>query len=87
MESDIRITKEILQIKRIDEEWVKITVDYTFENPSEDKNIIVGFEASAPSGDGDISGWPKTHPYMRGFEVVMNDQSLTYQSAIVPIEN
>lgn len=83
MESEIRISKEVLQIKRIDDEWVKITVDYVFDNPGKSKKIIVGFEASAPSGDADIGEWSSTHPYMQGFEVVMNDQPIPFKSTIV----
>ena len=82
IESDIKITSELLRISRIDQEWVKISVDYVFENPRNAKQVIVGFEASAPSGDANINQVISKHPYMRDFSVVMNGTKLPYKTTI-----
>lgn len=85
-ENEVSIKKEILTVKRIiiDEiEYVYVTVDYTFYNPSTEKTILVGFEAPSPSGD--VNGFPKNgaHPYMSNFKVIMNGNSLNFKTAMV----
>ena len=86
-ETDISVKKEILQIIRINENEVKIIVDYDFINPTDSKKIIVGFEAPSPSGD--VSGYPKDgkHPYIKDFTVLMNGKYLTYNTALVMDSN
>ena len=75
-ETDISVKKEILQIIRINENEVKIIVDYDFINPTDTKEIIVGFEARSPGGD--VNGYPKDgkHPYIKDFTVLMNGNYL-----------
>lgn len=82
-ETDISVKKEVLQIVRINENEVKIMVDYDFYNPTDTKELIVGFEAPSPSGD--VNGYPKDgkHPYIRDFTVLMNGQYLHYKTALV----
>jgi hypothetical protein len=86
-ETDISVKKEILQIIRISENEVKIIVDYDFFNPTNEKELIVGFEAPSPSGD--VNGYPKEgkHPYIRDFTVLMNGEYLTYKTALVVDSN
>ncbi len=86
-ETDISVKKEILQIIRINENEVKIIVDYDFINPTDQKEIIVGFEAPSPSGD--VNGYPKDgkHPYIKDFTVLMNGSYLTYKTALVMDSN
>ncbi|MCV6629897.1 MAG: YARHG domain-containing protein [Flavobacteriaceae bacterium] len=89
-ESQVAIIKERLQIIRFEREgisYARIIVDYTFFNPGPNKTILVGFEASPPSGD--VVGIPKNgeHPYMSNFTVNLNDRSLTYAVALVDSEN
>lgn len=86
-ETDISVKKEILKIVRINENEVQITVDYDFINPTDTKEIIVGFEAPSPSGD--VDGYPKEgkHPYIKDFTVLMNGEYLTYKTALVTDSN
>lgn len=86
-ETDVSVTKEILQIIRINENEVKIIVDYVFFNPTNTKSIIVGFEAPSPNGD--VIGYPKEgkHPYIKEFTVLMNDKYLSYNTALVMDSN
>ncbi len=89
-ENDISITKEILTIKRKKVngiEYVYVTVNYTFYNPSSEKKVLVGFEAPSPSGD--VDGFPKNgaHPYMSNFNVIMNGEMLKFKTAMVNSDN
>ena len=82
-ETDISVTKEILSIKKINNERIDVTVYYEFFNSNHAKNILVGFEAFAPTGDVDGAPLNGQHPYMRDFTVQLNDQILPYQVAFV----
>lgn len=86
-QTDIAIKKEVLNITRTEIDKFDsssrfiVDVDYTFYNPGKAKNIIVGFEADAPSqGLGDSS--KLRHPFMKNFSVELNNQKLPYQVAI-----
>lgn len=82
-ETEICITKEILTIIRKEDGYIYVTVDYTFDNPTSEKSILVGFEAPSPSGD--VDGYPidGKHPYINGFSVKMNNVLLNFKIAIV----
>ena len=82
-ETDISIKKEILIVKRINTDNVQVTVSYLFDNPSEPKNLLVGFEAASPAGD--VNWRPKNgeHPYMNNFTVILNGMPLKYTPSIV----
>lgn len=82
-ETQIEVKKEILSLKKIKNKYIEVTVYYEFFNPNGAKEIIVGFEAFAPSGD--VDGAPKNgnHPYMSDFTVNLNDQILEYKVAYV----
>jgi len=86
-ETDIMVKKEILTLKKINNQFIEVTVYYEFFNPKEEKNLIVGFEAFSPSGD--VNGTPKKgkHPYMKDFTVALNDQILKYEIAYVDNES
>lgn len=89
-ETEICITKEILTVvkKTVNgTEYVYVTVDYTFFNPSKEKEILVGFEAPSPSGD--VDGSPKNgaHPYISNFDVNMNGKELSFKTSIVNTDN
>lgn len=83
METDISLKKEILTLKKIGNRYIEVTVYYEFWNPKEERSLIVGFEALAPSGD--VDGTPRNgmHPYMRDFTVQLNNDVLTYDIAYV----
>ncbi|MFN9025545.1 MAG: hypothetical protein ACK5VX_05080, partial [Akkermansiaceae bacterium] len=66
-ETDISVKKEILTIKRINDDKVQITVDYIFNNPGAEKTILMGFEAGPPSGDSGQSPVNGHHPYIANF--------------------
>jgi len=89
-ETEVCVTKEILTILREmdgENDYVYVTVDYTFFNPGLGKKILVGFEAPSPSGD--VDGYPKNgfHPYISNFNVKMNGELLKFNSSIVNTEN
>lgn len=84
--SDIAIRKEILTIKKIGND-LQVTVDYTFYNYGSAASTIVGFEAYSPEGDAAIMPKKGLHPYMRDFNVMMNNQQLSYQVAYVSDSN
>ncbi len=81
-ETDILVKKEILTLKRV-KTGIKVKVEYTFFNPKEDKDILVGFEAAAPLGDVDSSPQKNGHPYIDNFSVFMNAHELPYNFAII----
>ena len=82
-ESEVRLTKEVLKITRVDDKQVRIDVYYELYNPGNTKKVLVGFEASSPEGD--VDGTPRQgrHPYMSRFSVEVNNRSLPYNVAIV----
>lgn len=82
-ENKITVKKEILNIKRIDGDNVEVNVYYEFYNPDESRNLVVGFEAAAPSGD--VYDWNKTngHPFIYRFSVLMNGHYLPHEIATV----
>lgn len=82
-ETDISVQKEILKVKKVNNQFIEVTVYYEFFNPAEAKEILVGFEAVSPFGD--VDGAPKKglHPYMRDFTVNMNGENLKYNVAYV----
>lgn len=82
-ETDVRVQKEILTLRKIQNKYIEVTVYYEFFNPKESKNITVGFEAFSPSGDVDGRPVDGKHPYMRDFTVQMNDTYLKYNVAYV----
>lgn len=82
-ETNIRVQKEILSLKKVANKLVEVTVYYEFFNPGKEKNLTVGFEAFSPSGDVDGTPVKGQHPYMRDFTVVLNDQHLKYSIAYV----
>ena len=89
-ETEVCVTKEILTILREmdgENDYVYVTVDYTFFNPGLAKKILVGFEAPSPSGD--VDGYPKNgaHPYISNFNVKMNGELLKFNTSIVNTEN
>lgn len=83
VETDISVQKEVLTIKRIANDYLRVTVSYIFNNPTTEKELLVGFEAASPSGD--VDGAPKNgqHPYMSNFSVNMNGLPIRYEAAIV----
>ena len=52
-ETDISVQKEILTVKKINHDFIEVTVYYEFFNPKAAKEVIVGFEAFSPAGDVD----------------------------------
>lgn len=87
-ETSIQVRKEILSLKRVDDDFLEVTVDYTFFNPEKhSKSILVGFEAFSPSGDANF--YPKNgkHPYMNNFTVNLNQKILPYEISYVSTEH
>lgn len=82
-ETDIAVKKEILTLKKVNNQFIEVTVYYEFFNPGQEKKITVGFEALSPSGD--VDGIPRNgqHPYMRDFTVELNNAILPYSIAYV----
>lgn len=83
VETDIRVQKEVLQIRKVKNERIEVSVYYEFYNPGKAKEITVGFEAFSPEGDVDGAPVSGQHPYMRDFKVIMNNAPLKYTTALV----
>lgn len=87
-ETSIEVRKEILSLKRVNNDFLEVTVDYTFFNPEKKaKTILVGFEAFSPSGDADFFPKNGQHPYMSDFTVNLNKEILSYEISYVSTEN
>lgn len=82
-ETNISVQKEILTLKKVNNNFIEVMVFYEFYNPDKAKTITVGFEAMSPEGD--VDGAPKRgqHPFMHDFTVVLNNQPLKYEVAVV----
>lgn len=82
-ETAISVKKEVLTIKRIKDDKVRVTVDYTFNNPGPEKTILMGFEAGSPSGD--VNGSPRKgeHPYIEKFSVTFNEKEIPHKVTII----
>jgi hypothetical protein len=82
-ETTISVTKEILSMKKVNNDYIDVTVYYEFFNPGQERTITVGFEAGSPMGD--VDGTPRKgeHPYLFDFTVQMNQQFLKYAIAYV----
>lgn len=82
-ETDISVKKEVLTIKRINNDEVGVTVDYTFHNPGKEKTILMGFEAQAPDGSVDLAPRKGEHPYIDHFSVTLNDKNIPHKVTIL----
>lgn len=78
-ETDISVKKEVLTIKRINDDKVRVTVDYTFHNPTKEKTLLMGFEAKSPEGDVDDKPHIGRHPYIENFSVNFNDKAISHK--------
>lgn len=87
-ETSVQVRKEILSLKRVQNDFLEVTVDYTFFNPEKtSKTILVGFEAFSPSGDADFFPKNGQHPYMNDFTVNLNQKILPYEISYVSTED
>ena len=82
-ETIITIKKEVLTITRINDDYVKIDVEYNFFNPGNNKKLLIGFEAHSPSGDANGTPINGGHPYIFDFNVNMNDSGIPFKIAMV----
>lgn len=81
-ETDIRVKKEILILKKTDARHMEVTVRYVFHNPGTVKRITVGFEALPPYETGQYVKNGR-HPYIENFTVTLNQVRLPYEVAAV----
>lgn len=87
-ETSVQVRKEILSLKRVQNDFLEVTVDYTFFNPEKNsKTILVGFEAFSPSGDADFFPKNGQHPYMNDFTVNLNQKILPFEISYVSTED
>jgi len=87
-ETSVQVRKEILSLKRVQNDFLEVTVDYTFFNPEKTaKTILVGFEAFSPSGDADFFPKNGQHPYMNDFTVNLNQKILPFEISYVSTED
>jgi len=87
-ETSVLVRKEILSLKRVQNDFLEVTVDYTFFNPEKtSKTILVGFEAFSPSGDAVFFPKNGQHPYMNDFTVNLNQKILPYEISYVSTED
>src|SRR5690606_30808421 len=87
-ETSVQVRREILSLKRIEKDFLEVTVDYTFFNPEKtSKTILVGFEAFSPSGDADFFPKNGQHLYMNDFTVDLNQKILPFEISYVSTED
>lgn len=84
METDISVKKEILTIKKISDDELRVTVYYEFMNPKNAKRLLVGFEAASPDrGRNGVAPQNDWHPYITNFTVEMNNLKLPHKITLV----
>lgn len=88
--TDIKVSKEILSIKKISEKQVAVSVYYEFDNPGDGQTVNVGFEAKPPQEDVEyidndtVKKIPAnaSHPFMHNFTVSMNGKILPFTNQV-----
>ncbi len=86
-ETEISVKKEVLTLKRIKNDKVRITVDYIFHNPNKEKTILMGFEAGSPSGGADRTPRKGEHPYIEKFRVTCNGKAISHKVSIFSLSD
>ena len=84
-ENQVSISKEILTITQRGGVFY-IDVDYTFYNPGNEKEVLMGFEAPLPYGAAYSKTFSREHPFLNDFTVKFNGASLEYKSDLVDID-
>lgn len=82
-ETQITVKKEILELRKIRNKYIQVSVYYEFDNPGNEKECVVGFEAFSPSGDVDGTPVKGAHPFIHDFSVFVNDQNIPHKIAYV----
>ena len=83
LETDICLNREVLTITLTDNGWAEVDVIYTLFNPSNEKNICVGFEAPIPGGAVSSEYNPLgIHPYIKDFIVEVNNATTPFKNAV-----
>lgn len=88
--TDIKVSKEVLSIKKISEKQVAVSVYYEFDNPGDRQTVNVGFEARPPDeeevplNDDTFKKVPANapHPFMHNFTVSMNGKILSFTNHV-----
>jgi len=86
IENDISVQKEILIITQNNSKFY-VNVYYEFYNPSNEKEILVGFEASSPDGAVSFEPVDGRHPNMNDFCALVDGVSVKYDIAYVKDSN
>ncbi len=82
-QDSIHVRAEKLSISRKTKDEVYVDVEYSFEHRGVDRDVLVGFEAAAPSGDTDGRPVNGQHPNIREFTVDMNGNNIPWRVAFV----
>lgn len=82
-ENDIAITREVLTIDLTDDGRTRVDVLYELWNRGPEKTVLMGFEADAPSENGDAIASDGKHPYIHNFHVTLNNKTLAFRTAVV----
>ena len=80
-ENDIAITREVLTIDLTDDGRTRVDVLYELWNRGPEKTVLMGFEADAPSENGDAIAPDGKHPYIHNFHVTLNNKTLAFRTA------
>ena len=83
METNISVTKEVLEITLCKDGYADVTVDYTFYNNTDDKTVTMAFEAAPPYNANTHFNPKGIHPYVKNFTVLFNGKKLQYRNAVV----
>ncbi len=78
-ESDISVQKEVLTLNRVGN-IVQVNVYYEFFNPTDEKELLVGFEAEGVDDEDPRPAFPE-HPFISNFKVVINGEPQAFEVA------
>ncbi|RPI16389.1 MAG: hypothetical protein EHM58_12025 [Ignavibacteriae bacterium] len=76
-ETSIELKKEILTLKKVQDNWISVDVYFEFYNPGDKRILTVGFVT--PSANGDVDFETSEHPQIKDFTVILNDASLPFK--------
>ncbi len=74
-ETRIQMAKEVLTLEQ-DGDYMHVSVDFTFYNPDDTRELLVGF-VTPPAG-GDVTEKEQAHPQVSDYIVLMNGEQLSY---------
>ncbi|NPV51726.1 MAG: YARHG domain-containing protein [Candidatus Methanofastidiosum sp.] len=73
--TNIELKKEVLYLT-LDKAFLRVNINFTFYNPSDEQTILVGFVT--PPADGVVTDEEKKHPQIKDFIVYVNNELIEF---------